>query len=136
MKEAWTLGRGLRKRRFGYVGSVTTGVQVVFRTSVARVSAGFFRALLGQFAGCRVRGGFDQTMPTPGGLGEWVSQYSRLLNETGLTPRHASFVAAVLVNEGYAEATLEGNAICLIFRAAEAGQVSLLVPRLLPPEGA
>jgi hypothetical protein len=134
MNEAWTLGHGLRKRRFVYVGSVATGVQVIFHNSAMRVSAGFFRALLGRFAGCSVKGGFSQTKPTPSALGEWVSQYSRLLNETSLTPRDASFVAAVLVNEGYAEATLEGNAVCLVFPPADAGQESLLVPRLLPPE--
>jgi hypothetical protein len=136
MNEAWTLGRGLRKRRFVYVGSVATGVRVIFRSSVMRVSAGFFWALLGRFAGYSVKGGFSQTKATRGGLGEWVAQYSRLLNETALTPRHASFVAAVLVNEGYAESTLEGNAICLTFRTAEAGQGSLLMPKLLPPEEA
>jgi len=41
------------------------------------------------------------TSPTPGGFGEWVQGKSGRLNKTSLTPRHGSFIAAILREEGY-----------------------------------
>jgi hypothetical protein len=136
MTEAWTLGGGSRRRRFRYLGSVATGVEVLFTKSSMRVSSGLFAGIVNAFAGRTIPGGFSQSNPTPGGLGEWVARYSRLLNETTLTPRHASYVAAVLVGEGYASGARQGNAIYLTFpRDADDGMATVL-PEVLPPPAA
>ena len=55
------------------------------------------------------------TAPTSDGLGEWVQNNSRRLNKVSLTPRHASFIAAILVSEGKITSRLRGNAVYLHF---------------------
>jgi len=55
------------------------------------------------------------TDPTPGGLGEWVQEHSRELNDVALTPRHASFIAAILVHENLIRSSLHRNAVYLHF---------------------
>lgn len=52
------------------------------------------------------------TDPTPGGVGEFLQQMGN-----GLTPRHASFLCAVLEHEGYASCSLDGNAVVIEFNA-------------------
>lgn len=79
------------------------------------VSRAFLQAILRRFRGQAVAGGFSMTHPTPRGLGEWVRDHSRNINLLSLTPRHASFIAAVLVHEGYITHTLKGNAVYLRF---------------------
>ncbi len=53
--------------------------------------------------------------PKPGGLGEWVAENSTQFNTVKLTPRHASFIAAILRHEGYITSGLDGNAVLLHF---------------------
>ena len=52
--------------------------------------------------------GASMTKPTPGGLGEYISE-----KNNSLTPRHASAIAPIMVNEGFIEYKNEGNAIFL-----------------------
>ena len=117
MSKIWTLGSTNKRRQFSYTGDVRTGVTLLF-TGNPYISPQFFQAILTRFAGRSVRGGFSMTNPTPGGLGEWVAQNSKPLNGRVLTPRHASFIAAVVVHEGLATSGIKGNAIYLHFPAA------------------
>lgn len=48
--------------------------------------------------------------PPPGGFGEWVRDHSLEFNGRSLGPRHASFIAAILVHEGKIRSRREGNA--------------------------
>jgi len=61
---------------------------VHFPSGDAVIVASFFQAILSEFRGKIVPGGFSMTDPTPGGLGEWVQNNSAALNLTRLTPRH------------------------------------------------
>ena len=99
---------------FSYDGNIGAGVVLNF-TGNPRVVPQFFRAILNEFRGRRIPGGFSMTSPTPGGLGEWVQLNSPNLNTIHLSPRHASFIAAILVNEGLITSSLEGNAVYLQF---------------------
>ena len=56
------------------------------------------------------------TIPKVGGLGEWVETNSSLLNSVKLSPRHASFIAAILEYEGFITSSLDGNTVMLHFR--------------------
>ena len=114
MPTIWTLGPDSKKTQFTYTGSVHEGVRIHF-SGKPRISAAFFQVILDQFKGKTVRGGFSATEPTPGGLGEWVRDNSGALNGRKLTPRHASFIAAILVHEGFATSSLDGNAVVLHF---------------------
>ena len=109
-----TLGAPARRTEFKYTGDVQTGVALHF-TGKPRVSADFFEAILDEFRGRTIPGGFSMTAPTPGGLGEWVQNNSPHLNVVRLSPRHASFIAAILVNEGLITSSLRGNAVYLHF---------------------
>ena len=116
MPRIWTLGGPNRRTQFEYSGSVATGATLHY-TGSPRVSSEFFRAILHHFNGRTVPGGFSMTDPTPGGLGEWVQAHSAELNGCSLSPRHASFIAAILVSERLITSHLEGNAVILRFVA-------------------
>jgi hypothetical protein len=80
-----------------------------------RIDAGFFSEALNHFAGERVYGGFKEDDPPSGGFGEWVQNESSRLNTRKLTPRHGSFIAAILCHEARVEHSLDGNAVVLRF---------------------
>ncbi len=109
-----TLGSPARRTQFTYAGSVADGVTLEF-TGRPRVTAEFFAAILSKFAGQTIPGGFSMVNPTPGGLGIWMQQNSLHMNAVRLTPRHGSFIAAILVHEGYITSNLQGNAVMLHF---------------------
>lgn len=114
MPTTYTLGSTNRRTRFVYSGSISTGVTLHFSGS-PRISRDFFEAILDNFAGQTVVGGFSMTDPRPDGFGCWVQQNSKKLNGTKLSPRHASFIAAILVHENRLKSSLKGNAIYLHF---------------------
>jgi hypothetical protein len=114
-KEIWTLSGPNKRTRFQYSGSVESGATIHFLSGDAVISPALFQAILNRFRGQIVAGGFSMTNPTPGGLGEWVRDHSRDINLVSLTPRHASFIAAILVHEGYITHRLKGNAVYLEF---------------------
>ena len=104
-----------KEKEFAYSGSVSTGATLLF-TGRPYISPEFFRAILHQFNGKTIPGGFSMTDPTPGGLGQWVAENSGRLNGVNLTPRHCSFIAAILVHEGLIVHSSKGNAVFLDFR--------------------
>ncbi len=118
MPRIWTLGGPSKRKQFDYAGSVGTGATLLF-TAKPRVSPEFFRAILAHFNGKTVAGGFSMTDPTPGGFGQWVEANSKELNAVGLSPRHASFIAAILVHEGFITSSPKGNAVFLHFKASQ-----------------
>ncbi len=114
MPTIYTLAHPYVRASFTYTGSVETGVTLEF-IGRPRISAEFFRAILNKFHGVTIPGGFRMSNPTPGGLGEWVKYHSKQLNPVRLYPRQASFIAAILVHEGYISSSLDGNAVILHF---------------------
>jgi Lipocalin-like domain len=114
--EICTLGGPNKRTRFAYEGNVSVGVTLLFKTN-SFISPEFFKSILKHFAGKTVRGGFSMTSPPHDGLGYWVSENSARLNGTRLLPRHASFIAAILVHEGLITGSLTGAAVMLHFPA-------------------
>lgn len=114
MPKILTLGSKKKRTQFNYTGSVSSGATLEF-TGRPYIKPDFFRAILKQFQNKTILGGFSMTNPTLGGLGEWVQGNARQLNGTSLSPRHASFLAAILVNEGFITSSLKGNAVYLHF---------------------
>jgi len=114
-----TLGATDRATEFAYEGSVKEGVTLDL-AGRPQIQARFFDAILTHFAGREVPGGFSTTNPHRLGLGAWVEDSSRSLNGTKLTPRHASYIAAILVHEGYITSHLDGKVISLVFPRAQA----------------
>jgi hypothetical protein len=115
MNRTFTLGSFGKRTQFRYAGNVQSGVTLEFKGK-PHVSARFFQAILENFKGQTVTGGFSMTDPKRGGFGEWVQKNSPQLNSVHLTPRHASFIAAVLEHEGYITSSLEGNSVFLHFQ--------------------
>ena len=96
--EAWTLSKGYK---FTCEGEVSEGVSVEMgKGTKATFSASLFEAMLNEFSGKTIVGGFSMTDPPTGGLGWWVQNNSGKYGNK-LTPRHASFIAAILVAKGY-----------------------------------
>lgn len=109
-----TLGSLGKRTKFTYTGDTQTGVTLYFSNKPC-VSAEFFKEILHEFNGRTIPGGFSMTTPTQGGLGEWIQNNSPSLNVVCLTPRHASFISAIMVNEGLITSSLRGNAVYLNF---------------------
>ena len=107
MPKIQTLGGPRKRKWFEYEGSVKEGTTILF-TGNPFVPPELFLAALSSFNGRTVKGGFSMTNPPQGGFGEWVAENS---SEYGrkLTPRHGSFIAAILVSEGYIESSLDGS---------------------------
>ena len=62
-----------------------------------------------------MKGGFKEDDPPRGGFGEWVRDRSSELNSRKLSPRHASFMAAILCHEAGVKSRLDRNAVWLRF---------------------
>lgn len=114
MPRIWTLGHPSKRTQFDYTGDVDNGVILQFSGN-PRISSEFFKAILNEFRGRRIAGGFSMTDPVSGGLGEWLQNNSNRLNPVGLTPRHATFIAAILAHEGFITSDLDGNTVYLDF---------------------
>jgi hypothetical protein len=110
----YTLGGPKKRTQFNYTGDVLTGVTIEF-TGKPRIAHSFFQSILNQFRGSTIQGGFSMTNPSKAGLGYWVANNSKRLNHLSLTPRHASFISAILVHEGYIRSSLKGNSVILHF---------------------
>jgi len=88
---------------------------VLLHGAPVTVDGKLFDAVRRAFSGRTIPLGTGRTNPTPGGLGEWLAHNSRAVNRRALTSGHASFVAAILVHEGFARAHRKGNAVHLEF---------------------
>lgn len=109
-----TLGHTYKRTTFTYAGSVTDGVIIEF-TGTPHITAEFFNAILHEFQGQTIPGGFNISNPPTGGLGLWVKNNSKGMNPKRLSPKHASFIASILVHEGYITNSFSGTAIILHF---------------------
>jgi hypothetical protein len=115
-KRLKTLGPPKKRREFCYSGSIQSGV-VLHQSGHPRIDARVFSEALKHFAGKSVRGGFKMDAPPSGGFGEWLQNESPKLNSgKKLTPRHGSFVAAILCDEAGVKSSLDRrNAVVLHF---------------------
>jgi len=109
-----TLGPRKKRTWFRYEGNVNHGTSLLFRSVQVSISHQLYMAALQHFSGQIVRGGFSMTNPTPRGFGEWIKQNSSRYGRS-LSPRHGSFIAAILVHEGYIQSSLQGKAVILHF---------------------
>lgn len=107
-----TCGAEHVRTTFSYRGSVQHGITIEFENGDFSINAEIIQNVLDHFRGQRVRGGFSMTEPTPGGVGEYLASLGNLL-----TPRHASFLCAVLRHEGFVDCSLDGNAVVVTFNA-------------------
>lgn len=110
-----TCGGPQRATEFSYEGSMQTGFVILFNTAHISLAAEFLQAIITEFRGRSIRGGFKMDDPPPDGFGKWVQDNSKRLNRQSLTPRHASFIVAILRHEGYLNCRLDINAIILDF---------------------
>jgi hypothetical protein len=113
-KRLKTLGPPKKRREFCYSGSIQSGV-VLHQSGHPRIAPRVFIEALKHFAGKTVYGGFKEDDPPSGGFGEWLQNESPELNSRKLTPRHGSFVAAILCAEAGVRSSLDGNAVVLHF---------------------
>jgi hypothetical protein len=99
---------------FTYTGSVKAGITLL-SIGKPRISFKFFKTILHNFRGETIPGGFSVRNPTPEGLGYWVKHNSQKYNTVTLNPRQASFIAALLIHEGYISSSFRDNSIMLRF---------------------
>ena len=115
MPTIFTCGNPGKRTAFTYEGDVDAGVVLKFASGNKRVSPELLRAAVNEFRGKEIRGGFSMDNPPPDGFGAWVQSRSKTLNMTALTPRHGSFIAAILREAGLLRCSLNGNAVILKF---------------------
>ena len=107
-----TCGHETRRTEFSYRGGVEQGVVIEFDSGDFEINSLIINRVLDHFRGREAMGGFSVTAPTPGGVGEFLAQ-----QVAELTPRHASFLCAILNHEGYAQCSLNGNTVVVQFNA-------------------
>jgi len=105
-----TCGNASVRRYFDYTGSVNEGIRLKFGSTDFCISAENITSIINHFKGQRVAGGFSMTNPPGNSVGAFVQSLG-----SSLTPRHASFICAILQHEGYAKCTLNGNAVMVHF---------------------
>lgn len=110
-----TCGGSHRATEFSYDGSVQVGVVINFKSGNVSLTVEFLQAIINEFRGRTILGGFTMDNPPVNSFGEWIENNSALLNGRRLTPRHASFIAAILRDERYLNCRLDRNAIILEF---------------------
>ncbi len=82
---------------FRYTGSVKEGTGIFYGSKFKiRITANMYEDLLKKFKGRTVDCGTSRTSPPLGSLGEWLKEN---VSKTAI----ASYVGAILVNEGYAK---------------------------------
>ena len=85
------------RSNFSYLGSVTSGTRIVYGSGYyVDVSKQHYSALLKHFNGMRVPCGTSRTSPPVGSLGMWLQDH---VTKTAI----ASYVGAILIEEGYAQ---------------------------------
>ncbi len=96
-KTVWTLGHPSKRTQFSYTGSISTSVTLV-QSGKPTIDCALFGGALNTFRGRTNKGGFKEDDPPRGRFGEWVQNESKGKRLTGraLTPRHGSFIAAIL----------------------------------------
>ena len=114
IRELEPLGAGKKKKPFSYKGSVRTGV-VLQQSGKPKIDARFFLEALYHFSGRTVYGGFREDAAPRDSFGKWIEQSSPRFNSRKLTPRHGSFMAAILCNESGVRHSRKGNKIVLSF---------------------
>ncbi len=114
MPTIYTLGHAYKRTTFTYTGSVSEGA-ILELAGRPRISAEFFKAILHKFRGETIRGGFSAKISSSGELGLWIKDHSESLNQTRLSQRHASFIASILVHEGFITSSFDRSAIILHF---------------------
>ena len=112
MQTIKTCGPEHVRTNFTYRGSAQHGITIKFETGDFPINAEIIQNVLDHFRGKRVRGGFSMNNPTAGGVGEYLAGLGN-----SLTPRHASFLCAVLRHEGLVNCSLDGNAVVVTFNA-------------------
>ena len=117
MPKIQTLGSQGKRTWFSYEGNVNEGTTLL-QSGRPFISPELYKDVLKYFSGRTILGGFSRTDPTSGGFGEWLQKNSPKYGRS-LTPRHGSFIAAILVHEGRITHSLEGNAIILHFDEKE-----------------
>lgn len=116
MTKLMTLGAGKKAKGFQYEGSIGTGVDLLFKAGKTHIDQSFFSHALQAFAGRSVKGGFKMDDPPTDGFGAWVQRESHMgKNRSLLSPRHASFMAAILCHEAGVVSKYEGTAVWLRF---------------------
>lgn len=117
MPTIFTCGGPAKRTQFTYEGDFDNGVTIKFVSGDTRITHDLLKAAIDYFRGKEVKGGFSMNNPISGGFGQWVESNSKFLNTTPLTPRHGSFISAILREMGYLQSRLDGNAVILKFMA-------------------
>jgi hypothetical protein len=94
------------RSEFEFSGCCDSGFHLEY-TGRPFVSPEFIKEILAEFKGETVAGGFN--ISGPSGFGKWVQENSNL------SSKHASHIAAVLVHEKLASFRIEGNRVILTF---------------------
>lgn len=117
-KEIRTLGHPSKRKILRYRGSSAVGA-TLDQSGNPHISAELFGAALVDQAVRTLKGGFSMDNPPPDGFGQWVLDRSKSIGgQRALTPRHGSFIAAILVHEAGMQSRLDGNTVWLTFPKA------------------
>jgi len=104
------------QRIFKYEGDITTGVNLHFSKLSVCLPKELFNAVLSEFSGKKVLGGFSMTEPPAEGLGYFVREYGKNQLDRSISPRYASHLAAILRDEKLVDITKESRSTIICFK--------------------
>ena len=112
MKETTTAGE---QKTFSYEGTIQEGVTLIFDTGKIELPSQLFTAVLEEFKGRSVIGGFNMMDPPNDGIGFFITNYAENTLQRSISARCASHVIAILRDEGLVELSKEGKSIIVAF---------------------
>jgi len=112
MKETTTSGE---RKTFRYEGSLQKGFKLYFERSSTEIPARMFFAILENFSGQSVIGGFDRDNPPAEGIGYFIQQYSSTKLQDNILPLNGTHIIAILRDENFVNVRIEGSKVIVDF---------------------
>ena len=102
------------QRLFDYEGTIETGVNIIFATLRVHLPRELFTAVLEQFRGQVVVGGFSMDDPPEGGIGHFIREWGNNILGRSISPRYGSHLVAILRDRGLVQVDRGRNKMTMV----------------------
>lgn len=100
---------------FKYDGNLNDGYELYFKKLTVKLPPKLIEAVLKEFSGKCVVGGFSMTEPAKGGIGYFIREFSKENLSRGISPRYGSHIVALLRDQDLVEVSQEGRRVMVNF---------------------
>lgn len=104
------------RKEFKYEGSLQTDYKLFFEGYEIIIPSRLMFAVLENFSGQTVIGGFNRDDAPEGGIGLFVQDYSEAKFEKKITSLNGTHIVAILRDEGFVNVENDGNKVVVTFK--------------------